>query len=125
MCYTKLSIKKNNKTRKYIIFYADYLNEAWLSEVVENDTTKIIKQFICKNENDLDILCRYISRKGELINLSGNHSANDYLAILENKLATKTCKSVIPGFIKFGMSAVPYRMFWNRLTHSFFSLGLN
>jgi hypothetical protein len=125
MGYTTLSIKNNNTIGKYIIFYADYLNEAWLSEVMPDDTTKIVKQFICKNESDLDILCRYISRKGELINLTGSHSVGDYLAILENKLAEKTCKSIIPGFIKFAMTAMPYRMLWNRITHTFFNLGLN
>ena len=90
MGYTTISIrKKNNSVRKYILFYADYLGEAWLSEVLDNDTTRIVKQFKCKSLLDLNDLAAYISRNGEVINLSSNENPEIYLRILEKQLTKK------------------------------------
>lgn len=122
MGYTRLSIQKNDKIRKYILFYADYLNEAWLSEVIENDTSKIIKQFKCKNLGDLDELASYISKRGQIINLASNETAEDYLRILETKLANKPAVlSIIPDL---GFTLTPYRMMWNRVADTLSTLKM-
>ena len=86
MGYTILSIRKNNRVRKYILFYADYLNEAWLSEVLEDDTTKIVKQFRCKSTDDLHELSANLSRMGEIVNLSSDQTIEQHLSILDMKL---------------------------------------
>lgn len=85
MNYLRIAVNANSKDRKFILFYADYLQEAWLSEVLENDTTKILKQFRCKNTNDLTKVAAYISKSGTVINLS-NESTENCLKILEQKL---------------------------------------
>lgn len=86
MNYLRIAINANSKNRKFILFYADYLQEAWLSEVFENDTTKIIKQFRCKNTKDVEKVAAYISRSGTIVNLL-NESTENCLQILEQRLA--------------------------------------
>jgi hypothetical protein len=111
MGYTSLSIRKNNSVRKYILFYADYLNEAWLSEVLENETTKIIKQFRCKSMNDLTLLTQYISSKGEVVNLKSGEGNEQPLRIIETRLSQKS-KSILRPI------GLTFRMIWNRITFS-------
>jgi len=109
MGYTTLSIRKNNTVKKYILFYADYLNEAWLSEVLENDTTRIIKQFKCKSLADLNDLADYISRSGEIINLTSNETAEVRLKILERQLKRKQIPLQFP---KLDLFLASFRMFF-------------
>jgi hypothetical protein len=114
MGYTTLSLEKNNNTRKYILFYADYLNEAWLSEVMEDDQTKIIKQFKCKNHDDLASLVSFISKRGKVVNLTSSDTAEQVLKLVENRLVGEfKSPSIIDKAI---LTLVPYRMLWNRLT---------
>ena len=86
MNYLRIAINANSKDRKFILFYADYLQEAWLSEVLENDTTKILKQFRCKNDKDVDKVAAYISKSGSVINLS-TESTENCLKLLEQRLS--------------------------------------
>ena len=86
MGYTTLSIRKNNRIGKYILFYADYLQEAWLSEVLDNDTTKIVRQFRCKDTLDFELLTASLSNMGEIINLNSNETIAQHLSVLEMKL---------------------------------------
>lgn len=86
MGYTTLSIRKNNRIRKYILFYADYLQEAWLSEVKDNDTTKIIRQFRCKDTIDFELLTASLTGMGEIINLNSDETIVQHLSVLEMKL---------------------------------------
>lgn len=85
MNYLRIAINANSKNRKFILFYADYLQEAWLSEVFENDRTKILKQFRCKNNADVEKVAAYISKSGKVVNLL-NESTENSLKILEQKL---------------------------------------
>lgn len=89
MGYTTLSIRRKNTVRKYILFYADYLDEAWLSEVRDDGSTRIVKQFKCKSLFDLNDLARYISRNGDIVKLSTEENAEVYLKILEKQLTKK------------------------------------
>jgi len=86
MGYTVLSIRRSNGIRKYILFYADYLQEAWLSEVRDNETTKIVKQFKCKSTDDFHELSQDLSQMGEIINLASNETLEQHLAVLDMKL---------------------------------------
>ncbi len=86
MGYTILKIRRNNKIRKYILFYADYLQEAWLSEVRDNETTKIVRQFRCKDTDDLHQLSSDLSRMGEIINLASDETLEQHLSLLDLKL---------------------------------------
>jgi len=86
MGFTTLSLRQKNTVKKYILFYADFLQEAWLSEVLGDDQTRIVRQFTCRNQADLDSLASYISRKGELLNLASNDNAEPRLKIVEREL---------------------------------------
>lgn len=85
MSYLRISINTDLKKRKFILFYADYLQEAWLSEAFENDTTKILKQFRCKNTSDIEKVADYISKSGKVTHLK-NESTENCLRVLENRL---------------------------------------
>lgn len=85
MNYLRIAVDAKSTNRKFILFYADYLQEAWLSEVFDNDTTKIIKQFRCKDTNDVHKVAAYISRSGTIVNLL-NESTENCLHILEQRL---------------------------------------
>jgi hypothetical protein len=116
MGYTTLSLRKNNNVRKYILFYADYLNEAWLSEVMENDETKIIKQFKCKNHDDLSNLVAFISKRGKVVNLASSETAEQVLKLVENRLMGEYEN---PSLIdKVILTLAPYRLMWHRLSTS-------
>jgi hypothetical protein len=115
MGYTRLSLLKNDNVRKYILFYADYLNEAWLSEVLEDDTTKIIKQFKCKNLHDVDALAEYISKRGDVVKLTSGETTEEYLQILENRLVEKP-KRIYSRTPQLRLAFASYRLMWNRLT---------
>ena len=86
MGFTTLSLRNKSAVKKYILFYADYLQEAWLSEVLDDDDTRIIRQFTCRNHADLDQLASYISKKGELVNLASSENAEPRLKLVENEL---------------------------------------
>jgi hypothetical protein len=116
MGYTILSLRKNNNVRKYILFYADYLNEAWLSEVMENDETKIIKQFKCKNYDDLSNLVAFISKRGKVVNLASSETAEQVLKLVENRLMGQFEN---PSLLdKLVLALTPYRLMWHRLSIS-------
>jgi hypothetical protein len=99
MGYTILSIRRNNSIRKYILFYADYLQEAWLSEVKDNETTKIVRQFKCKDTDDFEELSANLARMGEIVNLASNETIEQHLAVLDMKLekprSSKLVESVV------------------------------
>jgi hypothetical protein len=86
MGFTTLSLRQKNAVKKYILFYADYLQEAWLSEVLHDDETRIVRQFTCRNQADLDHLASYISKKGELVNLASSGNAEPRLKVVEREL---------------------------------------
>ena len=109
MSYISLSIKKNNSNKKYILFYAEYLNEAWLSEVLPNDATRIVKQFSCKNIADVQKVAAFLSKSGEVLNLAANDSADKKLMVLQQKLTrnklvfptwTQCCNAIVAAFSK-------------------------
>lgn len=70
MPYTTLSITKNNETRHYILSFADYLQEAWLSEIKAGDKVKVVQQFRCRKASDLTHIVESISGMGEITNLN-------------------------------------------------------
>lgn len=49
MGYFTLTLSSEEQTRKYTLFYAHYLKEAWLAEVHYDGTTKIVKEYKCKD----------------------------------------------------------------------------
>jgi hypothetical protein len=98
MRYTTLTIRNHNYMRKFILFYADYLQEAWLSEVNKDDSTKIIKQFKCKDTDDFQVLLTTLSRMGEIINLSSNQTVEQHLAVLEMKLEQPRRSKMLASF---------------------------
>jgi hypothetical protein len=102
MGYISIFINKNNNNRKYILFYAEYLQEAWLSEVLENDTTRILKQFRCKNVGDVEKVASYLSKSGNILNLAANDTSDKRLMKLEHKLNvarnTRSLFSILKGF---------------------------
>jgi hypothetical protein len=87
MGHINLSIQQNQQTKWYILSNADFLGEAWLAEVRENDTTKIIKQFQCRKfENCFIELQRFIKKLGKVTRLSANEIKERDLQLLENIL---------------------------------------
>lgn len=73
MGYITLTVKKHNETKEYILFHADYLNEAWLAKVNDDDTTKIIKQFRCRKfEQCFHDAVHLISQLGEVTKISSS-----------------------------------------------------
>lgn len=102
MGYISIFVNKNNSNRKYILFYAEYLQEAWLSEVLENDTTRIVKQFRCKNVGDVEKVATYLSKSGHILNLAVNDATDKRLMKLEHKLNvarnTRSLFSILKGF---------------------------
>ena len=116
MNYLRIAINANSTDRKFILFYADYLQEAWLSEVLENDTTKILKQFRCKTENDVAKVAAYISKSGTVINLS-TESTQDCLNLLQQCLTNPDRHS---GF-SFEKILNPFNAFFKNFSRPAFS----
>ena len=72
MSHINLSIKRNNQIKPYIVVNAEYLNEAWLAEAYDDNSTKIIKQFKCtKFKNCFKELSDCMVHLGEIIDVSG------------------------------------------------------
>lgn len=67
MGYIRLNIQQDNQIKPFIIFSADYLNEAWVAESLHNGRTKIIKQFKCRKfQLCFNKLSDFIKRLGEV-----------------------------------------------------------
>jgi citrate lyase alpha subunit len=47
MGYISFNIQSGDEESEVILFHAEYLNEAWLAEVQQDQTTKIFEQFEC------------------------------------------------------------------------------
>jgi len=91
MGYINLSIKRDGVTYTYVIFHAKYLNEAWLAEVQEDDTTKIVKQFKCRKfKNCFYDLARHINMLGQVEKLSATDIEPRFVKMLENILVNKS-----------------------------------
>ena len=87
MGHIHLTIQKNKNTKNYILSNADYLEEAWLAEVNENNTTRIVKQFRCKKfENCFLELKHYVKQLGNVTILSGSDIKDQELKLLERLL---------------------------------------
>lgn len=108
MTYTTLSIIKNGQTRKYILFYAHFLQEAWLSEVYEADRTKIVRQFKCRKASDVNSIVATISAMGEMV-LNPGETFRQNLDTLQIKLEKNTFSDTVESFL-----AVP-QWLWGKL----------
>jgi len=87
MGHINLSIRQDQQTKWYILSNADFLGEAWLAEVREDDTTKIIKQFQCRKfENCFIDLQRFIKKLGKVTRLSASEMKERDVKLLENLL---------------------------------------
>lgn len=73
MGHINLSIKRDNEIKPYNIVSAEYINEAWIAETFEDNTTKIIKQFKCgKFKNCFPELAACMVHLGEVVELSSD-----------------------------------------------------
>lgn len=97
MSHINLSIKQGETTKPYIIVNAEYLQEAWLAERREDDSTKIIKQFKCKEfKNCFPELTDCIVHMGEIVQLTSSEvdtrSVNRFNNLVTRKKNTPTTK---------------------------------
>lgn len=97
MGHIHFSIQLNQETKWYIFSHAEYLQEAWLAEVNENDSTKIVKQFKCKKlQNCFRELKEFVGRLGVVKKITANEIQDYDLSQLEYLLLTPTDDRVLP-----------------------------
>ncbi len=117
MGYINLSIKVRGQVKPYILFSADYLNEAWLAEAFEDGTTHIVKQFKCRKFHRCfyDVYDYIESNLGEVTELTGNDVEPRYETMLRNILINRTHipKRKIP-VISINFRPTPLFTFWRQ-----------
>ncbi len=117
MGYINLSIKVRGQVRPYILFSAEYLNEAWLAEAYEDGTTHIVKQFKCSKFKRCfyDVYDYINSHLGEVVDLKANDVEDRYVTMLRNILINKTHipKKRIP-VISINFRPTPLFSFWKQ-----------
>ena len=119
MSYITIKIRKQDQERDYLLFYAEYLNEAWLAIINHDDTTKIIRQFKCKEFEDcFDEAAELINRLGAVVKLTANEAGEMYLTKLQNAIYDKknSCTPFHNGSLNMAATTQHLR---NWLAHSF------
>ena len=87
MSHINLSIQQGQNKARYILSNADYMGEAWLAKVNEDNTTKIIRLFRCSQFRDcFRDLKMFVDRLGEVKQLSASCVADGDRNLLENIL---------------------------------------
>jgi hypothetical protein len=87
MGHINLAIQQDQHKGWYILSDASYMGEAWLARVDENDSTKIIRQFRCKNFKDcFRDLKVFIDTLGEVKKMSAVGVKESDAALLEDIL---------------------------------------
>lgn len=91
MGHINLSIQQDQLTKWYILSSAEYLEEAWLAEVNENESTKIVKQFKCKKfKSCFRELRDFVAQLGEVKKISGSDIREQDMRQLEHLLFSKS-----------------------------------
>jgi len=87
MGHVTLYIRQNENMRSYILSNAKHINEAWLSEGSDNNSSEIIKRFHCsKFENCFYELRKFVNQLGVVTGLSGNGIKDRHLSRLNSML---------------------------------------
>lgn len=95
MGYITFTISNRETIAEYILFHADYLNESWLAEVNSDGSTKILRQFKCKNfENCFSEAVAVIVLLGTVSKISVTDLDENYGYILQNEIIAKS--NIIP-----------------------------
>jgi hypothetical protein len=91
MGYITLTMQQGQRIMPYIIFRAECLGEAWISEANDDGTTTILKQFKCKKFRKCFYeLGWFIDGLGTLIALQGNDIKERDVEMLREILISKS-----------------------------------
>jgi len=119
MGYITLTISKGEITQDYILFHAEYLNESWLAEVNQDESTTILRQFKCKKfENCFDEAVSVILHLGEVKKISVNEVDEHYGELLQKAIRIRS--HAIPSsdnLAVFNMAFTKQNL-WNWLSQS-------
>ena len=86
MEHINLSIQQNAAIRTYILSNAEYMGKAWLAEVNDDQSVKIITQFECKKFEDcFSELQQFLKGIGKVKKVSGTEG-HHRIEMLENLL---------------------------------------
>ena len=119
MAHIHLKIQQDQNTKWYILSNAEYLGEAWLAEVYENDTTRIVKQFQCsKFQNCFRELHQVVRKIGKVTQVSGNDVNDSDLTLLKNILM-KNSDNILPANLPRPSNFLNHDFFWNWIKNDF------
>jgi len=119
MGHINLSIQQNAAIKTYMLSNAEYMGEAWLAEVKDDQSTKIIRQFKCKKFEDcFSELKLFLKGIGKVKKVTGTES-HDKAEMLEN-LLIRRLQSDKTGPDK--AASAPHDHFWNWLKHDHYMI---
>ncbi len=124
MSYITIRVKNEGRLTDYLLFHADYLNEAWLAEVREDDTTRIVREFACHDlMNCIDEIVLCADHLGIVTDVFGNDSEPAVVQALREKLLCPEPETAVLR-MPLSLSLNPVPSFWNRFTRALPDLGL-
>lgn len=114
MGHINFQIRQNMTIKGYILSSAEYLEQAWLAEVIENGNTRIVREFKCKEFSGcFQELKQFLSRLGEVKKLSCNGIKEHDVKKLEDILLVSKDDGILP--INEPKNIATPDRFWNWL----------
>ncbi len=106
-----LAIQQGEHKGWYVLSDASYMGEAWLARIDEFDSTKIIRQFRCKQFRDcFRELKIFVDTLGDVKKMSATGVAPADVALLEDILVGKS-----DGILPINDPTAGNSLFWNWL----------
>ncbi len=125
MNYITIKIKNEDTITDYLLFHADYLNEAWIAEVKEDESIRIVREFTCHDVmNCLDEIARCTDYLGTVTQIIGNDFEPAVVQALREKLLCPQIDKSPVFRLPLSLSLQSRTGFWNRLTKAFPDLGM-
>lgn len=87
MGYITFNIIQDDQPRDFILFHAEYINEAWVAEVREDNSTRILREWECRNLLQcIDEIVLCIDHLGEVVKMIPSDIDPVAFKILEDRL---------------------------------------
>jgi hypothetical protein len=108
-----------------MLFHADYLNESWLAQVNQDDTTTILRQFKCKKfENCFHEVVAVLPHLGKVNKISLNEVDESHGLVLQKAIEQKSHSIPSSSDIATFNRASTKQNIWSWLSHSFPAIHL-
>lgn len=125
MSYITIRVRNEGRLTDYLLFHADYINEAWLAEVREDETTRIVREFACHDlMNCIDEIVLCADHLGRVTDVFGNDSEPAVVQALREKLLYPEPDTAAVIRMPLSLSLQPGPSLWDRLTRALPDLGM-